>query len=136
MPALTWHASEECSEYLFEFILLSVALPVVSLWPVLRLPVFLGTVAIIGSFFFGVDESGVSITNLFEYFFGAWIRGKIYLPYYSYRDGNEVPISYKPSLSTHHWNSFVSQVCHSNLFSEDTCLFLPSSPAVSYRQLP
>ena len=57
MPALTWHASEECSEYLFKLILLVIALTILSLWPVLRLSILFRTVAIITCFFFRVDQS-------------------------------------------------------------------------------
>ena len=50
-------SSEKSSEYLFELILLVIALTILSLWPVLRLSVLLRTVAIIACFFFRIDQS-------------------------------------------------------------------------------
>ena len=71
--SISGNTSKECSEYLFELVLLTVPLSVLSLWPVLRGSVLFRTIAVIGGFFLWVDESGVGITNFFEYIFGTLI---------------------------------------------------------------
>ena len=48
--------AEKCPEYLFELILLGVPLAVLPLWPVLGLPVLLGTESVICCPFLGIAE--------------------------------------------------------------------------------